>query len=529
MVYSGNEGGSNYGVGILMDKTIINSLMSWKAISDRIILARFYTRMKKISIIQCYAPTEIAHDEAKDTFYNQLSTAINSIPKTDIVILLGDLNAKVGAQQDSIPKSIMGSHGMGTINNNGERLVNLCLEYNMAIGGTLFPHKNIHKYTWESPDGRTKNKIDHICISRKWKQSLLDVRAWRGADIDSDHNLLTGDIRLRPSKIRNTLQRRKRKLPTYKLKMEGTKQEFVSSIQQISQSTNISNIQEMYRQIADETLGTIENTRKIWLSNDTWSKIEHRKKLRTKMLTQQTDDLKAEYREVAREVKRCARRDKRRYYDSIATEAQSAAEQNNMRLLYNKIRTLANHRTRLSQPIKDSNGQLLTSAQEQMQRWKEHFEYMPTTINQAQANNESLIRPPPLRINQNPPSKREIMEAIAKMKKNRAEGPDGIPAELLQADPKTTSDILLPILVEVWNSERMPDIWKQGIIVKLPKKGDLRECSNWRGITILNVLNKVLANIILGRISSKIEESLREEQSGFRKKRGSKITQTPCG
>ncbi|XP_055380733.1 uncharacterized protein LOC129611563 [Condylostylus longicornis] len=440
MVYSGNEGGSNYDVGILMDKTIINSLMSWKAISDRIILARFYTRMKKISIIQCYGPTDIADDEAKDTFYNHLSTAINSIPKTDIVILLGDLNAKVGAQQDSIPKNIMGSHGMDTINNNGERLT--------------------------------------------------------------------------PSKIRNTLQRRKRKLPTYKLKIEGTKQEFVSRIQQISESTNISNIQEMYRQISDETLGTSENTRKIWLSDDTWSKIEHRRKLRTKMLTQQTDDLKAEYREVAREVKRFARRDKRRYYNSIATEAQSAAEQNNMRLLYNKIRTLAKHRTRPSQPIKDSNGQLLTSAQGQMQRWKEHFEYMPCPINQAQPNNESVIRPPPLRINQNPPPKREIMEAIAKMKKNRAEGPDGIPAELLQADPNTTSDILLPIRMEfshysVWNSERMPDTWKQGIIVKLPKKGVLRECSNWRGITILNVLNKVLANIILGRISSKIEESLR--------------------
>ena len=60
----------------------------------------------------------------------------------------------------------------------------------------------IHKTTWTSPDGFTKNEIDYVCISTRWRSSLQDVRAFRGADIGSDDNLVVGKIllKLRKSK-----------------------------------------------------------------------------------------------------------------------------------------------------------------------------------------------------------------------------------------------------------------------------------------------------------------------------------------
>jgi hypothetical protein len=67
----------------------------------------------------------------------------------------------------------------------------------LVIGGTLFIHKNIQKETWISPDGLTRNQIDHISILNKWRKSLLNVRAYQGADIDSDHHLVIGEVKTR--------------------------------------------------------------------------------------------------------------------------------------------------------------------------------------------------------------------------------------------------------------------------------------------------------------------------------------------
>jgi exonuclease III len=70
--------------------------MEWQPVSSIIIYARFRTKIRNISIIQCYAPTEQAEPEIKDEFFNQLTETLLKIKKQDIVIIMGDLNAKVG-------------------------------------------------------------------------------------------------------------------------------------------------------------------------------------------------------------------------------------------------------------------------------------------------------------------------------------------------------------------------------------------------------------------------------------------------
>jgi hypothetical protein len=61
----------------------------------------------------------------------------------------------------------------------------------------MFPHRNIHKYTWTSPDGRFHKQINHILIDRRWNSNILDVRSFRGADCDTDHNLVVAKVRER--------------------------------------------------------------------------------------------------------------------------------------------------------------------------------------------------------------------------------------------------------------------------------------------------------------------------------------------
>ena len=94
----------------------------------------------------------------------------------------------------------MGRHGVGDLTSNGERVINLCDENNLIIGCILFTHRNTHKLSWTSTDGRSQSKIDHIIINGKLRGSLQDVQVMRNVDIVSDHNLLVAKMTL---KLRN--------------------------------------------------------------------------------------------------------------------------------------------------------------------------------------------------------------------------------------------------------------------------------------------------------------------------------------
>ena len=65
---------------------------------------------------------------------------------------------------------------------------------NLVDKSTMFPHRNIHKYTWTSPDGKTLNQIDHILIDWRWHSCILDVRSFRGVDCDIDHCLVIANL-----------------------------------------------------------------------------------------------------------------------------------------------------------------------------------------------------------------------------------------------------------------------------------------------------------------------------------------------
>jgi len=62
-------------------------------------------------------------------------------------------------------------------NDKGVRIVNFATSKILVVKNTMFPHRNIRKYTWTSPDRKTHNQIDHILIDRRWDLSILKVRS----------------------------------------------------------------------------------------------------------------------------------------------------------------------------------------------------------------------------------------------------------------------------------------------------------------------------------------------------------------
>jgi endonuclease/exonuclease/phosphatase family metal-dependent hydrolase len=171
------------------------NLIEWEPVSERIMIARFKTEIKNVLVVQCYALSAVAEITDKLELYSKLRKVL-LYNRIDICIVMGDLNAKLGAENEGL-EHIMGKHGIGEINENGQKIVDFCADNDLVIGGTIFPHERIHKVMWVSPDHIAQNQIDHICIARKWRKSLLDVRSKRGADIGGDHHLVMAVFKLR--------------------------------------------------------------------------------------------------------------------------------------------------------------------------------------------------------------------------------------------------------------------------------------------------------------------------------------------
>jgi len=85
------------------------------------------------------------------------------------------------------------------------------------------------------------------------------------------------------------------------------------------------------------------------------------------------------------------------------------------------------------------------------------------------------------------------------------------------------SDSTVPHLTDlcnmVWQQERVPADWENGIIIPLPKKGDLSDCGNWQGITLLSVPGKVFSRVLLNHMQDAVDQLLRQQQAGFRRGR----------
>ena len=141
-----------------------------------------------------HTPSEEKSHESKDRFYEKLEHVFDHFPKYHMKMLLGEFNAKVG--RENIFKPTIGQESLHQdSNDNGVRLVNFATSQNLVVKSKILPHRNIHKYTWTSPDGKTHNQIDHVLIDRRWHSSVLDLRSFRGADCDIDHYLMISKVR----------------------------------------------------------------------------------------------------------------------------------------------------------------------------------------------------------------------------------------------------------------------------------------------------------------------------------------------
>ena len=125
----------------------------------------------------------------------------HSRTKKDVLIIIGDWNAKVGSQE--IP-GVTGKFGPEVKNKAGQRVVEFCQENTLVIANTLFQQHMRRLCTWTSPDGQYWNKTDYIIWSQWWWSFIQPAKTRLGANCGSDHELLAAKFRLKLKKVGKT-------------------------------------------------------------------------------------------------------------------------------------------------------------------------------------------------------------------------------------------------------------------------------------------------------------------------------------
>ncbi|KAK2160294.1 hypothetical protein NP493_1657g00054 [Ridgeia piscesae] len=147
-----------------------------RPVSDRIMTMRLpLSKDNFATIISVYAPIMTNPDENKEAFYNQLANVLSGIPRIDKLLLIGDFNARIRRDNDMWPL-VMGKHGIGKCNSNGERLLALCSEFELIVTNTMFKQKDERKTTWMHPRSRHWYMIDFIITRCRDKMDICSTR-----------------------------------------------------------------------------------------------------------------------------------------------------------------------------------------------------------------------------------------------------------------------------------------------------------------------------------------------------------------
>ena len=190
---------------------------------------------------------------------------------------------------------------------------------------------------------------------------------------------------------------------------------------------------------------------------------------------------------------------------------------NNTRSAFSDIRKLTQEKTSRLSIIKDKNGKILVEKDQVIRRVQEYCcelftkdpDYDETTvlnelerlISEAGENSPDITR-------------EEVELAIKSLKNNKSPGFDNIPAELIKNGGEYMIAIMFKLCQQIWRTRQMPNIWTKIILILLPKKGDLKECSNYRTISLICHASKILLKIInvwnkLARSRDRKEDHLR--------------------
>ncbi|CAH8430565.1 unnamed protein product [Schistosoma mattheei] len=198
---------------------------------------------------------------------------------------------------------------------------------------------------------------------------------------------------------------------------------------------------------------------------------------------------------------------------------EKAAAIGNSRQLFRLVKETGIRNPTVSETISEKDGHIIHSQSRRLDRWAEHFRDQFNWPS-ATLRFPTISSQPEWQVNVGPPSLYEVEKAIGNLKRGRAAGPDRFTPEIFKDGGPVLAMRLTEVLGRIWELDVIPSDWSQSLIVPVFKKGQKSSCDNHRGISLTNIVSKILASIILRRLTKAREEQTRENQAGFRPGRG---------
>ena len=553
----GTDKGGTHGVGIAVEEALCKSSQyTTEYVDERLMAMRFEMMGHRgaVTFVAAYAPTDVATTESKHMFWEKLDSLVRRIPAKEYLFVLMDANAQTGGRIAGENEGTMGEYGRNELNENGELLLTFATDNRLAVLNTFFDtRRGGIWHTFNGPSGRERRCLDYILTrqAHRGRVSNMEVvpQPVRPVRADSDHNIVVATVDLGGRLAHNRPIRanpKRRQFNRQDLQVEAARwavsQRFRCNLFARS-GAPATTTQEMAKEFTEALLGAAETE----LSEEP----RRRRTTEWNMTTAARTAMAAalDKRRAARHafkagpnaatwrilkatckgVKATIATSIYDHLERYVTELEAIYQDRDMRGLYQHLKRstgLSGRQAGGQQFVTDENGVLLRNKDAILKRWRRFFNTLlnskSPTLNPDVV--EQVMQRPATRATRHlaaVPDLEEVEAATKGLGNWKAVGPDLLAAELLKVDgddEPVVLERLRAIFVEVWNGGEMPQEWKDAIIKVLYKKGDRSNCNNYRGISLLSHVGKVLAKTITNRLSAFCEanEILPEEQCGFR-------------
>jgi hypothetical protein len=348
---------------------------------------------------------------------------------------------------------------------------------------------------------------------RRWRSSVLNCKTLPGADCGSDHQLVIADIKIKLKKIN------RQAIPA-RFSLERENEGFRVEVSNRFADINLIDREpeELWQEVktaikdaAEQHVPRLKRKRKApWLSPEAIRIAEERRAAKGR-----ADQTRVS--EMNKAFQRQVRKDKEKWLNEECRSIEDYQQRGKAREFFRKIREITGEFQPRMTTIRGKEGTDLMMEQEIKERWREYTEelYQNESPEEGPEAATDWVSEPPI-------LEDEVWSAMQEISNRKAPGDDGIPAELLKMGSTAIVKAITALCNEIWAKTTWPKDWKKSVYIPIYKKGDKKDCGNYRTIALISHASKILLKIIQKRIEPALERELAIEQAGFRRNRGTR-------